>query len=1241
MKFVLIFVFSIFYVNLFAADMPPTFYVSNPTMVNAYFDIFNGIVALISSETYKNLLRMVFTLGGFIVFTMGIFKVIQGGDSKTPVVDFTKYMISGSAILTLLYGGTNGMTPMIVQSEVMTTTSCPSDPQHPAITTAFTVNMPEILVYTFSGINNMGREMTLMAASAFSSISTDSVVSSSLVENSMAGIGKNIEGVQTLMSSNLGSFYRSDLNITSFGSGSVWGEANPSVIASSYIQSFWSDCVFMSGSSYPGDSKALVTALTESGHMVQTLDDDFGSATGAVTDPKTINSYSDPLLGNIKQSYALQSNPALYQIEFNNINGTCHEFYTSFIRPIINPNSTQALCNATAIDKLSPAAMYLMTKNGDVAQDSKTTELVTQSAIMQSFSESYDQSKVANGIGYASGRSNAQFILNNVGTGAYMAKMIPYLQMGIRAILYAFFPFVFVVIMFPGGFAVLKSYAESMLWVELWSPVAAILNMFLNYFQMDTMNASYNEGFDFAGSTKLLTDANMLSAVAGYLYMSVPALTWLILKGSAQMLGSISGGMASSFSQNMSSETANIDKQNHSAAQKFNHENNTKLSLSEFMALEATQAGNQRGVGTWSDQDSYSNSQKFQKAQQQGSGDVIASIGDKGVRNASYVSTSSDILASQKSVDAYADQHGLKGKSEQEKRSAYIEAASGAKAQETRLQIAGTEDLMKKLSTNGKIDPSKVERFKAGENINSIVNSETANNTAKILGDGNTENGMKKWADGKTQDNVANTSFTHESNSDKGYKVEALKLMKGQIDKNPIAFSSEFKNKINNALNDKHSTSDEKAKFSKDYSEILADVKGSTELTSQMSSINLQEQKTKAGITLAGENSYQVNNLQKSMSEQMGSIKGTEAAAQLALSNANFDGNENEAKFQRGILAQFKKDPTGAWIKEAGHIADLSTQSSAVEAQGKKDSIVENLKANLGTAEQSRIGTAQTKQKQSELKELTRNLSTSNEIVNFKDEAVTDKQLKDPKVLKEYQNRALNFANDERIKNNLDPKTNFSDLDDSEKKTFLNRAKSGDIKLSQKVLKEAVKMSGGAANFNKLSKKDREAKMELSSKSVLGTFKTDSDTFNSITNNEVKDKLSKAGYSPTDVANTQELTQATNIEKAKILYDTFGEVMDDKGIAKTVAMGESAIKAIGVYKAAKFVFNDGKKAKDFFTKTKDFKSMMKDDDSKATFNNLYDKTYENVPSEAKLSKEDFYGKLQNHKNKIINEVNTK
>ena len=599
-KYLLIFITLL--TSLHAEDMYK-FEVENPTMGRAYFDLFNAISALMQSQTYGEILHLIFMLGAFFVFVAGVFKALQGSDPKAALADTAKYLIAGTMLMIAVLpdaSNSSSKATMVVESRVIPSYYCSERPALNAGAvdmnnySGFTVSMPNTLAFLFSTVNRIGKNTTDLAAAAFSGISTDTAVSNSLSNMAASGFGGGLRTSQSLVGINFQGALAADY-ADAEQSSATYGNLKNGDILNSYFQEFLFQCVYMTASPDKKTGITTLEAMSKTKNIKRTLDDLLGGN-------DTITTCNNSKCDNATSKIITGTKPRqlLFTVVDDNakqITGTCGKFWSEAIKPALDGITNDTLlCGAGLYNDITPGGMLLMTGDEASASAASVNEIAINQGLINMHRKATSNIYIGDSINYASGKSQAEFITNSVGAGQYMAQMLPYLQMGIRAVLYAFFPFVFLAMLLPGGFGVIKNYFSTLLWVELWSPVAAILNMFLGYFQMDRIGDIYNGGLNAITTTSIVSDASMLASVAGYLYMSVPALTWLILKGSAQMIGSISAGVSSGFSKNLDSGTIRKDISDKTKANEFNKANGSNDSMSKvLMDLETLDAGIQGG----------------------------------------------------------------------------------------------------------------------------------------------------------------------------------------------------------------------------------------------------------------------------------------------------------------------------------------------------------------------------------------------------------------------------------------------------------------------------------------------------------------------------------------------------------------------------------------------------------------------------------------------------------------------
>ena len=941
---------------LFADDYD--FIVDNEIMVSAYFDIFNAMASIFTNNSYLNLLKVVFLIGGFFVFTIGLISQSSGSSSpnKNTITGYSSYLIYGTMILTIfLYPGSDNK--LLIKTNNIKEFSCVSTSP-----TAVEVKLPGLLPEIFGGINSFSVYLTSLSAAAYTSISNDPDVVKSFASLSRSGFGLPLQTPIEVFGFKLGDF-KIDPSLNNQLS-STFGSYYVTDILNSGVEDFYKECVFMIGSTDKADSSKIQDALKNSAEIEETLKGLFNGS-------NVLNVYlliKNPIVNSVvTKTYILNSTPSNNLISYNNNVGTCKQFYDEIYAPSLQTirNSPSFNCSSEKLKDVTVAGLYSLTGSPDMSTIGGLQNIIIQSGISSSLAEVSDSS-VAHMFSAASGKSISEMAIVNSSQGQYMAQILPYLQMSIRAVIYAFFPFVFVVILLPGGYVVLKNYLVSLIWIELWSPVAAVMNLFLSYFSLDRLNTLYNN-YDMYSPSLITNEALMLSGVAGYLYASIPALTWLILKGSGKMFEDFSHGLASYYAKHLTTEDVMKDRTLLAAKNKFNEINKLNSNITEFSNLEASQSGNKRGVGTWNDQSNYTNSLKFTKSQQEGKAIAGSELGFSNVEKTAKTDLELKIKTISKSVIEVSKQNKIDNLNEDEKNNSFINLNSTTKGFNDMLRITGTQDLMTKLSSDGIIDASKVENLVSGKNIDKIISSEVSIKTSELLGDGNIENGMQKLEDGNTQLNIANISETLESSSNTGDKLKAFKMLNNQIKLNPKGYSNDIKNIVNKALKENLNTESGIANFVKDSAILSGMIKNATEITSAISDIGLQTEKTNKNITFNKESNFTVKDLLKQMSVLAGQINGLNSGIDLLNKNGSLSKKQYKILKSGSGLSRF--------LKQTKFVSELSTESKPYIAQNSLDRVKENLSGQISTKELTIINTADLKEIQSSMNELSKDFS--------------------------------------------------------------------------------------------------------------------------------------------------------------------------------------------------------------------------------------------------------------------------
>jgi len=504
------------------------FQVENPIMAQAYFDIFNAIPAIFSNSSYLNMLKLLFLAGGFAVMV----KAIIGNEiAKAPTL-FTKYMISGTFLMILVLGQTGD--ELIVTSATDNSSYCSQIGNQAPAANAYTVAMPGILPWVLSSVNTIGVGLTELAATAYSGFSGDPIIDNSFKSTANAGFGSQLTASNILFKmdrADLINAVKGDINSTTFGQTSN-SEGLVNLI------DFYAECLAMPLNNKSITYVSLISEIEKTGDIISTIDDFYNL--------NVINHYEKPK-GIPHLIKAVDIGDYLYF--YNDTYGTCKQAWNQiFYKSLIAVENEDLVC-LPKLEELTPAAMYTMNNDTNMNGLGYLNRYITQAALLKMTSST--GSDLSKNQEFASAKTMIELSIKKSAEGMYMAEMLPYLQMGIRAVLYAFFPFVFLVMLLPNGVGVIKNYLQTLIWVELWSPVAAILNMFLSYFAIDKFSENIISSNAYGA---VMSDSYILSGVAGYLYASVPALTFLIIKGSGEMLEGIGSNMAAQFSKNFDSE---------------------------------------------------------------------------------------------------------------------------------------------------------------------------------------------------------------------------------------------------------------------------------------------------------------------------------------------------------------------------------------------------------------------------------------------------------------------------------------------------------------------------------------------------------------------------------------------------------------------------------------------------------------------------------------------------------------
>lgn len=218
------------------------------------------------------------------------------------------------------------------------------------------------------------------------------------------------------------------------------------------------------------------------------------------------------------------------------------------------------------IDGRAEIMKYLPLAYESLGKFSKdASSLIKQQMMISALIDSADKQSVLSGNAsnfaakraYLSQRATYQTI------GIMAGDTLPVMKAVLEAIAYSLFIFVIPLALLPFGWRILSSWAQIILWLQMWAPLYAMLNYIMTIAAssktLAAMSISTEAGVTIANSVGIM-DANAdISVMAGYLSMSIPFLSIALVKGLgsfvnlASHLGNVTQGAASMASGELTS----------------------------------------------------------------------------------------------------------------------------------------------------------------------------------------------------------------------------------------------------------------------------------------------------------------------------------------------------------------------------------------------------------------------------------------------------------------------------------------------------------------------------------------------------------------------------------------------------------------------------------------------------------------------------------------------------------------
>jgi len=241
---------------------------------------------------------------------------------------------------------------------------------------------------------------------------------------------------------------------------------------------------------------------------------------------------------------------------------TCDDAYTNKLGPRLAPAATSefariaqmlspnapAATAQTMLTALLPAAESLI-----MTSSASTTEGIRQRMMINMLNDtSANMAQIMNDPAAAQTALGAAMATSNANTAySVMARLaqetLPLVRNSIELVVLGVFPIVLILIIIAGskGGMVLRSYVMTMLWIQLWAPLYAIVNYVGTMAGAKSMKAALSsvDGVSVTNAAQLLNTTISAEAIAGMLTISVPMIALAIIKGGETALSGISSGI--------------------------------------------------------------------------------------------------------------------------------------------------------------------------------------------------------------------------------------------------------------------------------------------------------------------------------------------------------------------------------------------------------------------------------------------------------------------------------------------------------------------------------------------------------------------------------------------------------------------------------------------------------------------------------------------------------------------------
>ena len=181
----------------------------------------------------------------------------------------------------------------------------------------------------------------------------------------------------------------------------------------------------------------------------------------------------------------------------------------------------------------------------------ESAQIMRQNVMINAMRDAAQGAAVANdataaAISYATARAEAERRTTWRVMGEMALRTLPLLRNIFEALMYAVFPVFLLMALITPGKAVM-AYAKSLVWVQLWAPLYAVLHsamsLYSGYAGLTSVYSGTGPGLNMWTSHGLGEAMADMGYVAGYLSMSIPMIAYMLVNQGGMMMASLAGGV--------------------------------------------------------------------------------------------------------------------------------------------------------------------------------------------------------------------------------------------------------------------------------------------------------------------------------------------------------------------------------------------------------------------------------------------------------------------------------------------------------------------------------------------------------------------------------------------------------------------------------------------------------------------------------------------------------------------------